>query len=638
MFAMCGITGFLESTAHRPAEELRAIAGTMAGTLGHRGPDDHAVWCDAPRGLALGHQRLSILDLSEGGRQPMTSRDGRFVITYNGEIYNYRQMRSHLETRGVRFRGHSDTEVLLEAIACLGVEEALRRSIGMFAFAVWDCRNRQLTLARDRLGIKPLYYGWSDGVFLFASELKALRAHPRFQAEIDRAALALFLQHNYIPAPHTIYRGFFKLPAGTFLTVAPGSDPASAELVPYWSLKQTVEEGLQRPFRGSAHEGVEQLDSLLKDSVRLHMEADVPLGAFLSGGIDSTAVVAVMQAQSPAAVRTFTIGFHEPPYDEAAYARAVADHLGTEHVECYVTPAEAREVIPRLPTLYDEPFADSSQIPTFLVSRITRDHVKVSLSGDGGDELFCGYDRYALARRVWRWIGWLPWPLRKAVSMALAAVAQGSSAGAVPRKVGTLARLLACRTPADLYGDLSTHWKGPADLVIGGQLSPTGCFRLEDWPAGAKLAEALMYVDAARYLPDDILTKLDRASMAVGLEARVPLLDHRVVAFAWSLPLEWKVREGQTKWILRRLLDRYVPRALVERPKVGFGVPIDTWLRGPLRPWAEDLLSEQRLKEDGFLKPKPIREKWLEHVSCLADWHYLLWDILMFQAWREENR
>lgn len=633
---MCGIAGFLLDRAERAADELDAVATGMADSLAHRGPDDRGVWSDAACGIALGHRRLSILDLSPSGHQPMVSADGRFAIVFNGEVYNHRELRRELAASGVPFRGHSDTEVLVEAIARWGLEAAISRSIGMFAYAVWDRRERQLFLVRDRLGIKPLYYGRTTDALLFGSELRALRAYPGFAGEIDRDAVALFLQHSYIPAPYTIYRGVYKLPPGTALVCAPGADSGTLRPRAYWNLQQVATEGLRHPFTGTAREAVDELESLLRRAVELRMDADVPVGAFLSGGVDSTTVVALMQSLSRRPARTFTIGFTEAEYNEAHYAKAVAQHLGTEHVECYVRPDDALEVIPRLPRLFDEPFADSSQLPTYLVSTITRQHVTVSLSGDGGDELFCGYPRYAFNRTFWRRFGWLPWPLRRALAGALKVAAARRGPPLLRRKAGTLGTLLSHRTPREMYTFLNTHWKQPTDLVIGSQLPRTVFYRPEEWPAEANPTEALMYVDTLTYLPDDILTKVDRASMAVGLEARVPLLDHRVVEFAWKLPLAFKVRDGQTKWVLRQVTDRYVPRELLDRPKVGFGVPIVSWLRGPLRPWAEELLSENRLRHDGLFDPAPIRQKWSEHLSGRIDWHYYLWDVLMLQAWLSE--
>jgi asparagine synthase (glutamine-hydrolysing) len=534
--------------------------------------------------------------------------------------------------------------------------------VGMFAFALWNRRDQTLTLVRDAVGIKPLYYGWMKGCFLFGSELKALRAHPRFEAEIDRGALTLYLRHNFVPSPYSIYRGIFKLPPGTMLAVSRQAG-AQAALETWWSMRQAAEAGRRQPFSGSVDEAIEMLDQGLREAVRLRMVADVPLGVFLSGGIDSSTVAALMQAQSPRPVKTFSIGFRESQYDESVYAKAVAAHLGTEHTEFYVTPSEARDVIPRLPAVFDEPFADSSQIPTILLCQITRPHVTVCLSGDGGDELFCGYDRYPLAERIWRSIAWCPRPLRTLGSPIARTMAKALPLPAVRRKLGTLADFLPAADGADFYERFNSHWRNATEIVLAWANPAThkklqtsahgaqklGCKTLEGsarvapsvnaeiWAARHNLVEKLMCVDSVTYLPDDLLVKIDRASMAVGLEVRVPLLDHRVVELAWRLPLEMKVRDGTTKWLLRRVLDRYVPRDLIDRPKMGFGVPIDVWLRGPLRDWAEDLLGEQRLRREGFFQPKPIRKKWQEHLSGRSDWHYLLWDILMFQAWLEAS-
>ncbi|MHB8897862.1 MAG: asparagine synthase (glutamine-hydrolyzing) [Thermoguttaceae bacterium] len=632
---MCGITGFLDRARLSP-DELQARVSAMADSLAHRGPDDSGTWVDAETGVALGHRRLSILDLSPSGHQPMVSADGRFVLLFNGEVYNHAELRGALQHFRYPFRGHGDTEVLLAAIQHWGMEATLPRLIGMFAFAVWDRPRRALTLVRDAVGIKPLYYGRLDGRFLFGSELKALRAHPGFAASIDRGGLCSYLHHGYIPAPQSIYGGIFKLPAGTMLTVQ--NDRPSASPVSWWTMAEAARRGLREPFSGSDQEAVDQLDLRLRDSVALRMLADVPVGAFLSGGIDSSTVAALMQAQNSRPIRTFSIGFEEAGYDEAPHAQRVARHLGTDHTECYVTPDEAREVIPRLPALFDEPFADSSQIPTFLVCQIARRDVTVCLSGDGGDELFCGYDRYAHLRRLWEKVSWCPGPVRRPAGTA-ALLAAGLLPGGVRGKgrLEMIGQLLTARNGTEVYNRFNSHWRNHRSLVIGGEAPRLVRVPHDLLQAGAGLAEQMTFIDAISYLSEDILVKVDRASMGVGLEARVPLLDRRVVEFAWTVPTAMKVRGGQTKWLLRRVLERYVPPELTERPKMGFGVPIDSWLRGPLRDWAENLLREDRLRAEGYFHPGPIRQKWKEHLDRRADWHYLLWDILMFQAWLEKT-
>ncbi len=636
--SMCGIVGFLCSTPETADEELRRLVSAMAATLRHRGPDGRGVWTDARAGVALGHTRLAILDLSPAGNQPMQSSCGRYVLVYNGEVYNHRELRKELEGRGRRFRGRSDTETLLEAIAEWGLEPTLRRCVGMFAFALWDRHRQELTLVRDRLGIKPLYYGWCGGTFFFASELKALRVHPDFTAELDREAVSLLLRHNYVPAPWSIYRGIAKLRPGTVVTVRPDRRGVLPQPQAYWSLEEVARAGREQPFRGSEEEAVERLEELLGEAVRARLISDVPLGAFLSGGIDSSAVVALMQKASDRPVRTFSIGFHEKRYNEAPFAKSVARHLGTDHVEYYVTPREALDVIPRLPTLYDEPFADSSQVPTFLVSQVARQSVTVCLSGDGGDELFGGYTRYAAAARVWRLIRCLPAPVRRAASAAVRTCGPLLPGKTPKRRALPASEILRCRSLREVYVHFMSHWSRPGELVVGGTNDPGPLADPRLWSPDASPYEQMMYVDTLTYLPDDILVKVDRASMGVSLEARVPLLDHRVVEFAWSLSVEVRVRRGRTKWPLRQLLARHVPPALFERPKTGFGIPIDEWLRGELRDWAESLLDEHRLRQEGVFRPEPIRQKWLEHVRNEQDWHYYLWDVLMFQAWLEESR
>ncbi|SMC26497.1 asparagine synthase (glutamine-hydrolysing) [Desulfacinum hydrothermale DSM 13146] len=623
------------------------IVGRMVNCLVNRGPDDVGVWTDADAGLALAHRRLSILDLSPAGHQPMVSPCGRYVLVYNGEIYNHADLRADLECEGGSFawRGHSDTETLLAALRHWGVQRALERLNGMFAFALWDARERTLYLARDRMGEKPLYYGRNGDTFLFGSELKALVVHPAWQGEVNRDALALFLRHNYVPAPWSIYRGIFKLPPAHFVVISEGGKRVGAPQC-YWNLAEVAKRGVAAAD-GDPQALADELDGLLRDAVRRRMVADVPLGAFLSGGYDSTTVVALMQVQSSRPVKTFCIGFYEEAFNEARHAKAVAEHLGTDHTELYVTPEEAMAVIPRLPEIYDEPFSDSSQIPTFLVSQLARRHVTVSLSGDGGDELFCGYNRYVLGYQVWSKLRLLPRPLREMLAAVLNRApghALDVLQGKLPQRfrvsnladrLPKLAEVLAHRDGQSFYRSLVSHAKNPDQLVLGANEPDTILNRPDGLPSLPGLREQMMYLDMLTYLPDDILTKVDRASMAVSLEARVPLLDHRVVEFVWRVPTEYKYRNGQGKWLLRQVLYRYVPKELMERPKMGFGVPIEHWLRGPLRDWAEALLDEKRLREEGYFKAAPIRRMWEEHVSGKRRWHYYLWDMLMFQSWLE---
>ncbi|MEW6694010.1 MAG: asparagine synthase-related protein [Pseudomonadota bacterium] len=606
---MCGIVGYLDS--HCRKEGAARTVNRMAVTLGHRGPDDAGVWVDTDAGIALGHRRLAILDLSPAGHQPMVSASGRYVVAFNGEIYNHLELREELSKLGAggtapAWHGHSDTETLLAAFEAWGIEMTLTSCVGMFA-------------------------------------------------------LALFLRHNYVPAPWSIFENIWKLPPGCYVQFAvaaltPGTYPSGrGEVKPYWSLRDVAEAGLRDPFAGSEAEAVAELERLVQQSIAGQRVADVPLGAFLSGGIDSSTVVAVMQAQSCRPVKTFTIGFHEGEYNEAEHAKAVARHLGTDHTELYVTPEEAMAVIPKLPALYDEPFADSSQIPTFLVAQLARRHVTVSLSGDGGDELFGGYNRYFWTRALWKRLGTAPMPMRRALAAVMVAPSPHTwnrvfalLEPVLPRrlrvqlagdKMHKLAELVALDSPEAVYRYVVSHWKHPAqELVLGATEPSTMLSDRAVWPAalaqGRRPFEAvMMFLDQLTYLPDDILVKVDRAAMGVSLETRVPLLDHRVVEFAWRLPLSMKIRDGQSKWLLRQMLYKYVPRELIERSKMGFGVPLDQWLRGPLREWAEDLLSEERLEREGFLDPAPVRQKWQEHLSGRRNWAYYLWDVLMWEAW-----
>ncbi len=640
---MCGITGFWGSTPDA------AIVERMALRIKSRGPDDAGVWIDAAAGLALAHRRLSILDLSPAGHQPMVSPCGRYVLVYNGEVYNHQDLREELEREGGSFnwRGHSDTETLLAALRHWGVRGALERVNGMFAFALWDVTQRTLFLARDRMGEKPLYYGRSGGVFLFGSELKALTAHPEWRSEVDRDALALYLRHSCVPSPWSIYRGIGKLLPAHFVAIHDGGR-AVGEPVCYWDLGSVAESGASA--KASEPEALaDELDALLRDSVGRRMAADVPLGAFLSGGYDSTTVVALMQAQSSRPVKTFSIGFHEEGYNEAKHAKAVAQHLGTEHTELYVSSEAAMSVIPNLPDIYDEPFSDSSQIPTYLVSALARKSVVISLSGDGGDELFYGYDRYFKTEQIWSKLRRLPLPLRQfggglishlpghALEKAMPLLPTKYRISHLADRLPKLAEILSHTSSLSFYRGLVSHAKRPDKIVLGAIEPDTILNRPDRLPNLPGLRERMMYLDMTSYLPDDILTKVDRASMAVSLETRVPLLDHRLVEFAWRVPTEYKYRDGQSKWLLRQVLYRYVPRDLMERPKMGFGVPIEHWLRGPLRDWAERLLDEKRLREEGFFDPVQLRRMWAEHLCGARRWHYFLWNVLMFQAWLEAS-
>lgn len=645
---MCGIAGFIAAPSLGDADALRTRARAMADAIFHRGPDDGDVWVDAAARVALAHRRLSILDLSPAGHQPMQSACGRYVVGYNGEIYNWTELRGELEAAGKApaWRGHSDTEVLLAGIAAWGLEATLRRARGMFALALWDRAEKTLTLARDRIGEKPLYYGHVGDDFAFGSELKALRALPAVRFDTDPGALALMLRYGYVPAPHSIYRGICKLPPGTLLRVT--ADGRFGEPEPWWRFAAVAQEGAASRRVVGDGEAVDALEAVLGAAIGEQMVADVPLGALLSGGLDSSTVVALMQARSTRPVRTFTIGFAEGDYDEAAHAKAVARHLGTEHTELHVTPEQARDIIPRLPEIYDEPFADSSQIPTALVCALTRQHVTVCLSGDAGDELFAGYNRYFWATSLWRRLGRVPPALRRALAGGLSAVPAGTWNGVFGAlgpllpgrlrvsnpgdKLHKLAEVIGAPSPEALYRELVSQWRGP--LPLRGATEPSVLVAdSARWPALPGFAERMMAVDTLSYLPDDILVKVDRAAMAASLETRVPFLDARVIDFAWRLPFHQKVRDGQGKWLLRQLLYRHVPRELVERPKQGFGVPIEHWLRGPLRDWAEDLLSPEALAADGLLDSASIRGMWQRHLSG-RNVQYALWNVLMYQAWR----
>ena len=645
---MCGIAGFVEPALSREAEEFEHIIRAMVARLAHRGPDDEGTWTDIEAGVALGHRRLAILDLSDEGHQPMHSRDGRYVLVFNGEIYNFQDLRKELEQCGHGFRGHSDTEVMLAAFCQWGLHPALERFVGMFAFVLWDRQTRRLHLARDRVGEKPLYYGWAGDALIFGSELKALRAHPNWDSEVDRGALALMVRHGYIPTPHCIYENTYKLPPGCTLTFTLGLRSARPEPVPYWSAQSLAVNGAARPFTGTEEDAIHELVALLQKSVARQMVADVPVGAFLSGGIDSSLVVALMQAQSGRPIKSFSIGFEQEEFNEAHFSKSVARHLGTDHTELYVEPGQLQEVIPDLPSIYDEPFADPSQIPTAVLCRLAREQVKVSLSGDGGDELFGGYNRYQTAERLWKMISRMPKPFRAGLAASMKGAVNafvgsvfGSAAG--PRchymvnRVSSWSDVLSVFTDRSLYYLLMSMNRNPGAWLKEPK-EPLMQFALAPWDNLPELLQRVITTDLVTYLPDDILVKVDRAAMSVSLETRIPLLDHRLIEFACKLPTSFKQRGKEGKWLLRHVLYRYVPRALVDRPKRGFGAPIGEWLRGPLREWAEELLSEARLRREGFFEPATVRRNWREHFSQTRDWSSALWPVLMFQAWLEQQK
>lgn len=651
---MCGIAGFWALGSTAPPEERAAQGLTMAATLRNRGPDDEGSWQDAVAGVVLVHRRLSILDLSPAGHQPMSSACGRYQMVFNGEVYNHRMLRAELTAAGAAplWRGHSDTETLLAAFRFWGIESSLRRFNGMFALALWDRQARQLTFARDRFGEKPLYFGLQSGTLLFGSELKALRAHPAFAAPVDRDALALFLQHSFVPAPHSIYQGIAKLEQGAWLTV--GEADLHRRSLPspkrYWDALAVAESAALRPATASVEALIDELDTTLATAVGLRLESDVPLGAFLSGGVDSSLVVALMQRHATRRVQTFSIGFGEAEYNEAEHARAVAAHLGTAHVDVYVSPQDALDVVPKLPALYDEPFADASQIPTYLVSALARQHVTVALSGDGGDELFNGYDRYPLVATAWARLRRLPLPVRRLGVSVLSALSPAQWSRLKPLlikimparmrhqslgdKVYKLIEILDAEDRADCHLRHISHWGARA--VPGARPGLTAYSHRDVHPKIDDFESFMMALETAVYLPDNVLTKTDRATMAVSLEGRAPLLDPNVYQLAWQIPAALKRRDGRNKWILREVLDRYVPRALVDRPKMGFAVPIDHWLRGPLRDWAEDLLDPLRMRDDGLLDVDFVRNGWQSYLRGDRASHNAVWDVLMWQAWQRE--
>ena len=655
---MCGIAGFCSKKNNIVIEY--AIR-SMANKIEHRGPDDEGFWIDKNSGVALGHRRLSIIDLTPTGHQPMVSHSGRYVIVYNGEVYNYQDIlndmtkHTYKTNSSLSFRGSSDTEIILEAIELFGLEKAVKSFAGMFAFALYDRKKKKIHLVRDRAGEKPLYYGFINSAFVFASELKSIRSFPGFKNEINRDVLSLYFRHNYIPAPYSIYKDIYKLTPASILTMDVDT-LGEPDIRPYWSAMDIAQGGVSNQYTGSEEEAVKQLEVLLRQSIRGQMISDVPLGAFLSGGIDSSLIVSLMQAECSRPVKTFTIGFNEKEFNEAIEAKKVATYLGTEHTELYVSPEEARSVIPKLPYLYDEPFSDSSQIPTFLVSKLAREQVTVSLSGDGGDELFGGYPRYSETQRIWSKIDRIPQGVRKFAAKTALSISPESwdrfysaLSFALPskyknkllsNKVHKLADVLASNNALGIYEDFIIHWKDSESLVMG-----LGSNKLSTIPSILKDSLAfddqrsfMMYLDLVTYLPDCILAKVDRAAMGVSLETRVPFLDHRVMEFAWELPLSMKFKNGKGKWILREILYKYVPEEMIERPKMGFGVPIGDWMKGPLKDWTESLINESRLKDEGYLNPDLVSRRWNEHLSGTINWQFNLWDVLMFEAWLEKNK
>lgn len=625
---MCGFGGFV--ALHRLSETPSDVLQAMAARIQHRGPDGVGVWLDEAGNVGLCHRRLAIVELSEAGHQPMQCESQRYVLVFNGEIYNHLELRSKLEGDGLKhiWNGHSDTETLLYSLSYWGVSKTLKLLVGMFAIAVWDRQEQVLTLARDRMGEKPLYWGWQNGVLIFGSELKALKAHPAFNAGIDRDALALLLRYNYIPAPHSIYSGVEKLLPGHYVQVALGDVRSDVKPIAYWHLNKVVEEGLSNQLPGSEVEVASILESQMVKSIGDQMLSDVPLGAFLSGGVDSSTVVALMQNQSAIPVKTFTIGFDAAGFNEAEHALAVSKHLGTDHTEIYVGANDALSVIPKLPHTYCEPFADSSQIPTYLVSQLARQHVTVALSGDAGDELFGGYNQYKFAPKMWGQLNRVPLSVRQFAAAA-------SKSIPLPAKVKKLLNVLPAKGREDFYHRLQSHWYSPESVVIGAKEPVTLLTSSHSWPESVDFQSWMMAMDAQCYMVDDILVKVDRASMANSLETRVPFLDHRVIELAWRIPQAMKIREGKGKWILRQVLYRHVPQEMIERPKKGFSIPLGEWLRGPLREWAETLLSEERIIKDGYFNVSPIRETWKRHLSGADDYSTKLWSILMFQAWLE---
>ena len=650
---MCGINGFYSKSS----STFNNVIDKMNSAVLHRGPDKNGTWLDKNSGIVLGHQRLSILDLSSKGNQPMKSISGRFVITYNGEIYNHLKIREELKKNNtnIKWRGSSDTETLLESIDFWGIEKTLSKIEGMFAFGLWDKKIRSLILARDRIGEKPIYYGWQgkdyNKVFLFGSELKSLKIHPEFNGEINRDAITLQLRHNCIPAPYTIYKDIYKLLPGHYLEL--NQNDLTKKLLnspkQYWSLTNIIMNSNKNKLKFNEAKIEEDLEKNLKISIENQMISDVPIGAFLSGGIDSSTVVALMQSKSIKPVKTFTVGFNENDFSEAKYAKKIAKHLGTNHTELYVSSKEAMEVIPKISTIYDEPFSDSSQIPTYLVSQLTKQHVKVAISGDGGDELFCGYNRYLMTEKLSTLFRFMPRILREILAYLIQSISP-QNLNRVSKLLPNLnqivnfgdkmhkgANILNAKKFSDIYYNLCSHWQNPTNVVINSEEPATLLTKFKPDLSYLNTQQQMMVLDLLTYLPDDILVKVDRAAMASSLETRIPFLDHNFIEYVFKIPHTLKFKNGQGKWILKKILNKYVPSNLTERPKMGFEIPLGTWLRGPLRDWAEDLLNEKKLVQQNYFNPKLVRDKWSEHLSEKKNWQHHLWDILMFQAWLETN-
>ena len=650
---MCGINGFYSKSL----STFNNVIVKMNSAISHRGPDAKGTWYDKNSGIVLGHQRLSIIDLSSAGDQPMQSNSNRFILTYNGEIYNHLEIRKEIEKNNsfTKWRGSSDTETLLESIDFWGVEKTLQKIQGMFAFGLWDKKTRSLTLARDRMGEKPLYYGWqgkgNNRVFLFGSELKALKVHPGFDEQINRGAIALQLRHNCIPAPYSIYKDIYKLLPGHYLELKENDLKENFLSTPkkYWSLSERIIEGNKNQLKLDDEKILKDLEGILKLSVKKQMISDVPLGAFLSGGIDSSTVVALMQSVSNNPVKTFTVGFEENDFSEAKYAKNIAKYLGTNHTEIYVSSKKALDVIPKIPNIYDEPFSDSSQIPTFLVSQLTKQQVKVALSGDGGDELFCGYNRYLVTETFSNIFRFMPLIFRKTLASTIRSISPkklDKILNFLPKldhhsgfgdRMHKVANVLDLKELNDIYYTLRSHWPNPSEIVKNSKEPSTLLTKYKPNLNILNHQEKMMALDLLTYLPDDILVKVDRAAMASSLETRIPFLDHKLIEYVLKIPHSLKFRNGQGKWILKRILNQYIPKNLTERPKKGFEIPLSSWLRGPLRDWAENLLNEKRLNEENYFNSKLIREKWSEHLSGRKNWQHDLWDILMFQAWVETN-